>query len=1742
MNSRRMVSVYTMLSLAVTVVLLQVTVQSGTYAQEGQRILIISDDRGPEDGDYYFYQRTQTYLQGLGHEVTVLPEVPASISTEHYDQFWVMLYGPDTAGYHEPTDATNEKMRSFVEEGGRVALFVDHSSGGAWEEVVAAQTGINEFVNSVAQQSNFYIEPRPYNANNGQDWAVVNMDAAMATYPEGAADFAQQEYELFWTSYVDHTNLAGGHGVLKIKGTGPDWNPTGVYRGGDRVHYNGRMYEARYYTMGDNPAQSGQSGVWVDLGPYNGELSHVGRFVGIAFDDSNLYPQYRDGRVFVFTDLGNATAGLIEGNYPMLDFIVAFTGRIRGEVQVTPYDGSQLNLACWDGAIEITLSDPADSVRLESENAANQTLRISGGSTSFGTNLSYSESPSTDMIRVITFFSDQRRTVDTTVVNYQFPPITTAFEWHQAGLSGVVNFSNLTSSEWSGPTYSWYFDLPESSDSSNLPNPTHDYDVPSKHGNNAFAVRQWINYYENCYTEIDSVIHLKWFELIPSDPDPIRPGDTLVLRPLVQNSLSHFNYADYGALQNAVFVSGDNNNDQLIVTDSTILFVPGIDGDDQDRLVTIEGVFRDNEVFPTDRVTVEVLRAERTEILYAEVFSTTGFGVVDSMVVRYSEPLTEGTEPDSLELFWNSRQGEKRTVSGENIRIDNVDRSLAYVRFSDPFPAELTGLRGNDTLGTHFYKYPLAGETIRFQVRDRVGPLIAQGAAIGERNVPPRSTDTLYLSFTEEIDTASLTGETLILIKPDGENIPLDVQNVVKSETGNNLRLVIPYIGENAAVPGDSLRLNPSGTFTDILGNPVHPENRPVALAQRPRNVIKVEVLHLVEDRVLTTVTAGQQVRLRVEPFVAGQPYLKNLDSISVRLVTGNTLWDAQSSTPVFFETIPPLGHSENVYFTVVPEDGTERIEVADNWDRPNFFGETSVQVIPAQADSIAFVNPESNRAEGSVPGSIEPYSTYALRLSVYDRFGNRVTEPAEITVNSTNPQIGTIAGDNVKSSNSEGEVEFNARVTDGGRDDIFTINASLSNGADDEADLQITRDKDRLEIFYGDTAETHYNNRMDGLVGQRLPVTIRVIADFPDNPVSTQYDAEISLVSNDSLEFYQTESSEDPLSSVSLINGVAQVWVMGTGHVQNGTITVEPVDTDDILGNRKSEIYFERASTAVENAAVFADYGDGRVNRLEIKYQEALSEIPDSIHIYWPIREEGNRKSISGSENLRLHFSDSTRLTVIIPEPFPEGVTTFSGSNVLGTHFYYNPLTPDIEEEEFDFVVRDSVGPLIAQGMVRERIETGLEDVLFLSFSENLRQSNDNLAGNSLQLIKDDGDTSVLFVLSVIPPQHENGYFRLTVRSENENKVPVKGDWVRFNPSRNVSDVYGNRAHNLNRPVQLSLQPIPPAIDSALYYDSNADGIVDSVVIHFNKNVLIGDLDIDFDWVGRDFNAVDLSYLDSDSASVSMNLESVDTIFTSGRMITTVKVTGFDEPVQGTVRDRAAPVILNAKYQPGDILDDVRLDDTLMVTFSERLESQTIGHSTPFSFIPPQSSRGEYTLELENFRTEGTTYFFIVRGNSSDYPPQTGDSIYINTFAGITDDNGNVQSNSRNRRVPMEMGEVPVNLIVTAGPSPYRMGDAGYNRFEGITVVVRNINPIGNFNLNLFGTAAIYDRLGNLIFSGKLQKSEYDENEYIVQWDLKNRNGRYVSEGTYLVLVNIRDSDKGKSIQDERVKISVVR
>ena len=111
----------------------------------------------------------------------------------------------------------------------------------------------------------------------------------------------------------------------------PQWDPNATYTSGDRVVYEGTIYEAQWWTQGDEPG-SNQWGPWEEVGPANGGGDDGG-------DDGGDGGNGDDGG-----DDGNGDDGGDGGDseYPQWDADTAYTGGDR-----VVYDGSVWEAQWW---------------------------------------------------------------------------------------------------------------------------------------------------------------------------------------------------------------------------------------------------------------------------------------------------------------------------------------------------------------------------------------------------------------------------------------------------------------------------------------------------------------------------------------------------------------------------------------------------------------------------------------------------------------------------------------------------------------------------------------------------------------------------------------------------------------------------------------------------------------------------------------------------------------------------------------------------------------------------------------------------------------------------------------------------------------------------------------------------------------------------------------------------------------------------------------------------------------------------------------------------------------------------------------------------------------------------------------------------------------------------------------------------------------------------------------------------
>lgn len=249
------------------------------------------------------------------------------------------------------------------------------------------------------------------------------------------------------------------------------------------------------------------------------------------------------------------------------------------------------------------------------------------------------------------------------------------------------------------------------------------------------------------------------------------------------------------------------------------------------------------------------------------------------------------------------------------------------------------------------------------------------------------------------------------------------------------------------------------------------------------------------------------------------------------------------------------------------------------------------------------------------------------------------------------------------------------------------------------------------------------------------------------------------------------------------------------------------------------------------------------------------------------------------------------------------------------------------------------------------------------------------------------------------------------------------EGDSVFIDTSASITDLQGNVQKNvLNRRVLLTVQQITCLISfsDAYYYDRNADGFIDSIIINssdvISQNNLPDIIDLITLPLSRNFT-IETSSVNQNSIILIVteggdepktNVNDSDSIIINQSMINdNCLVAGrFIMP-----HDSVAPVIVRAYMNYHN-----EGDDTLDVRFSEPVN--LINDNLPFLFLIP--GQNEYQVTLQRAINSGERYTGLIMLITNTDSIRQGDSIWINTDAKITDLSGNAQSNRDNRRVAL--------------------------------------------------------------------------------------------------------------------------
>jgi hypothetical protein len=592
-----------------------------------------------------------------------------------------------------------------------------------------------------------------------------------------------------------------------------------------------------------------------------------------------------------------------------------------------------------------------------------------------------------------------------------------------------------------------------------------------------------------------------------------------------------------------------------------------------------------------------------------------------------------------------------------------------------------------------------------------------------------------------------------------------------------------------------------------------------------------------------------------------------------------------------------------------------------------------------------------------------------------------------------------------------------------------------------------------------------------------------------------------------DSTGIFQTIAPVSVVSTPPGQRGPNQIFMSGGDRL---AITyVDPTDPAD-----SSQAYLITvANFPVPQRGWYKDAnGDGAVDSAVVVYDKALLTAPDSIRTFFP-DSSALRMVRPASGTIRI-LGSSVGLT--ITPPFAAATTAFS-QNVAGSGISW--LTSGGLVRKKVFPMADSVGPILVSATVVERFDPGI-DTLYVALSEAIQPQ--TLAGATFILIKNGVSTVITVSSSEALP---NSYALVLAAGA---AAPQFGDSLRINPAGPVADAPGNTAHPLNPAVPLGIKAIPASGISGYYIDRDGNGVVDTAVVTFNKKVPAGDLSLSFDWGNqiRTLNPIggaSIRYKNMDSAVIAVFIRgafaNAPLVKTSGDMYVTGRFSSSNALVRAPkLADSAAPVIDSALYTGNPLPQTGALRcDTLTVFYSE--PAIIANPALPYSLSRSDGTR--YTFGLQSISLAANRARFLVTAvQGTDYP-KTGDSIWIDIRSQTADSGGALQAAIDNRRALLKV-KSSLNWAITLSQNPVTpvLPTSVSVGVPGVAV------PLHGFTASL----RIYDGLGNVILPET--PLAITNTGLAITWDGRNRNNRYVGNGTYLAVVKVVDGDNVETVK----------
>lgn len=539
--------------------------------------------------------------------------------------------------------------------------------------------------------------------------------------------------------------------------------------------------------------------------------------------------------------------------------------------------------------------------------------------------------------------------------------------------------------------------------------------------------------------------------------------------------------------------------------------------------------------------------------------------------------------------------------------------------------------------------------------------------------------------------------------------------------------------------------------------------------------------------------------------------------------------------------------------------------------------------------------------------------------------------------------------------------------------------------------------------------------------VNDNTPVkAVLVIPVGPDAGDTLKANWTFDLVGSAGIKFMKAlpVSATDTLTLNKLvfIDGVASFNLRGTQAVQLGAVTYSGYPTGSsspyrVTGSFPASLNITNPDfPALDSAAIFDTDGDGKGDKITGYFTSGLDKVTESMTLSsnWP--NNGTLSTLSGNVT-KDNINDSV--------------------SISGLQLVAQTLNPAAGELKVDMVssvsgatgstqapIKDRIGPVIQAVTILPGFN-GAPDTLIAVFNKELDTASvtpgEMLLVNGTKVMVDSagpaGDRTWIFVLA-------------------DGKVEA-GDSLQVNVLGSILADDGNKP-SYNKPALITDAGRVPRVseNGNGFFDADADGRMDSVVVQFAETITQGQLDaVDFRFVWKDSTGTpfelrppaDQLVLGADGKTVSWafnadsfnimpyltSIESRD--YGYAALISTYQLNGAEsgDTLMVKMADRMAPVLVSSFLRPES--SSKNAPDKLTLEFSEAVDGSALtnldyiefevdGVNTRFELDDPRWSTDGRTLDLK-----------LAQGATLSSRPNPADSLKISMVAGgIQDLHGN--------------------------------------------------------------------------------------------------------------------------------------